>query len=244
MRTATLIVAVAAALSLTAPTAWALSEEVTHPKIFFPKPFDEKKAEQIHRALRGEKLGFQGGLISYWEPTWSTTLVYGGDTAALQTLLKDLSAVAGMRVKVSFSKDLSKETGSALRAGSWWVKYSHVTPDVLTVRINLAAKEIDPSQLELWAVGEAAGSVPAVKDAESGISVSVGTDEKTLVAKDERGKVAWQADVIKLAGAPGVGKPAVRSLSVKNGRVTAVYGKHSFADFDIRTGKLLSSGSD
>jgi hypothetical protein len=132
------------------PPAWGLSREVRYPEIFFPKSFNQKTADQIHRVLRGDKLDFQGGLISYWEPQWSTTLVYGGDTRALKAFLAELSAVPGMHVKVSFSKDLSKETGSALRAGSWWVKYSHVTPNVVTVRINLAASGIDPSELELW----------------------------------------------------------------------------------------------
>jgi hypothetical protein len=84
----------------------------------------------------------------------------------------------------------------------------------------------------------------AIKDDASGISVEVKADEQTLVATDAKGKVLWQADVIKLAGAPGVGKPVVRHLSIKKGRVTAVYGKHSFAELDLHTGKLISSGSD
>jgi hypothetical protein len=42
-----------------------------------------------------------------------------------------------------------KETGSALSAGSWWVKYSHVTPDVITIRISLAAADLDMSRLDL-----------------------------------------------------------------------------------------------
>src|SRR5439155_5374953 len=112
------------------------------------KGYDQQKAEQVLRVLRGEKLIFRGGLISYWSPDWSTTLVYGGDTKALNAFLMELSSLSGLRVKVSFSKDLDRESGSALRSGSWWVKYSHVTPDVLTVRINLAAAEIDPAQFE------------------------------------------------------------------------------------------------
>jgi hypothetical protein len=91
---------------------------------------------------------------------------------------------------------------------------------------------------------EKAKEVPPVKDDASGISVAVQADGKTLVAKDKDGKVVWQADVIKRAGEPGVGKPAIRHLSIKEGRAVAVYGKHSFAEFDLRTGKLVSKGSD
>jgi hypothetical protein len=88
-------------------------------------------------------------LISYWEPAWSTTLVYGGNTKTLNDFLGELRQIPGFHVKVTLARDLSKETGSALQAGSWWVKYSHVTPDTLTVRVNLASAEINLEQLEL-----------------------------------------------------------------------------------------------
>jgi hypothetical protein len=51
-------------------------------------------------------------------------------------------------------------------------------------------------------------------------------------------------DVIKKAGAPTVGQPVICHLTLKDGKVAAVYGKHSFADFDLKCGKLLASGSD
>ena len=35
-----------------------------------------------------------------------------------------------------------------------------------------------------------------------------------------------------------------RALHLKGGKVTAVYGKHSFADFELATGKFLGAGSD
>jgi hypothetical protein len=149
-------VAFTALVSVVKPV-FALSVALDHPEIFFPKQYDQRKAEQALQVLRSKKLIFRGGLISYWPPDWSTTLVYGGNTKALNAFLTELSGVPGLRVKVSFSRDLDKESGSALRSGSWWVKYSHVTPDVLTVRINLAAAEIVPDQLEMW-------SAPVGKD--------------------------------------------------------------------------------
>jgi hypothetical protein len=69
-------------------------------------------------------------------------------------------------------------------------------------------------------------------------------DNRTLVAKDKQGKVLWEVDVIKKAGAPTVGQPVIRHMTLKDGKVTVVYGKHSFADIDLKSGKLLASGSD
>lgn len=127
-----------------------LSEDLREARIFFRKDFDKQTVERVERVLKHKDFKFQGGLVSYWEPHFGTTLVYNGDSKSLNAFVGELSRVPGMRVKVSFSKDLSKETRGFPKAGSWWVKYSHLTPDVLTVRVNLAASELDPEQLEFW----------------------------------------------------------------------------------------------
>ena len=88
-----------------------------------------------------------------------------------------------------------------------------------------------------------AGSANATKGHDA-LRKMVADLRATRVANDAKGKVLWQTNVIKSAGPPGVGKPAVRHLSIKAGRVTAVYGKHSFAEFELATGKLLATGSD
>lgn len=85
---------------------------------------------------------------------------------------------------------------------------------------------------------------PSVTDAASGITVTVQEDGRTIVARGKDGKAMWQADVIKTANIPFVGAPVVRDLQLKNGKLTAVFGKHSFADFDLATGKFLGGGSD
>ena len=85
---------------------------------------------------------------------------------------------------------------------------------------------------------------PVVKDEESGLVVAVKSDSRTLVATNAEEKVVWEVDVIKQAGEPDVGAPIVRSLALTNQQVTAIYGKHSFAVFDLKSGKLLSRGSD
>jgi hypothetical protein len=127
--------------------ALALSVGHQHPEIFFPTNHDTNEAAQIHAALRDEKLKYLNGLTSYWEPEWSTTLVYGGDAEALNGLLANLNQIEGLSVRLTFSKDLSKETGTALSAGSWWVQYSHTQRDTITVRINLAAEALGTDKL-------------------------------------------------------------------------------------------------
>jgi hypothetical protein len=149
MKRAIALFLVLGVLASVAQQAWALSEMLHAPRIFWPKGYDQKKAEQVQAVLRSDKFAFRGGLISYWEPQWSTTVVYGGNTKSLNAFMRELRRIPGIRVKVTLSQDLSKETGSALQAGSWWVKYSHVTPDTLTVRINLASPEIDSEQIDL-----------------------------------------------------------------------------------------------
>ncbi len=67
---------------------------------------------------------------------------------------------------------------------------------------------------------------------------------RVLTATDKNGRVLWSIDVIEKAGPPAVGAPIIRHVSVVNGEISVVYGKHSFASFDPTTGKLLSSGSD
>jgi hypothetical protein len=141
---------IAALLLAGVGAALALSEQLHEPKIFFPKSYNANKNQQITDVLKKPAAKFMDGMVSYWEPDWSTTLVYGGDTAALNDQIHDLSRIRGVRVKVTFSRDLSKETGSALQAGTWWIKYRHTQPDVLEVRLNLASDQIDLKKLELW----------------------------------------------------------------------------------------------
>jgi hypothetical protein len=139
----------AAVFILNAHGALALSRSLAEPEIFFPKNHDKDRAAQVHSVLRSEEFKYLGGLVSYWEPEWSTTLVYDGDGETLTAFLAALNEVKGITVRLTFSPDLSKETGSALQAGSWWVKYSHTAPNTVTVRINLAAETLGGDAFEL-----------------------------------------------------------------------------------------------
>ena len=72
-----------------------------------------------------------------------------GNTRLLNAFLDDLRKIQGIKVRVSFSKDLNKEGGSLHRGASWWVKYKQTMPETIVVRVNLGAKEIDAEKLEL-----------------------------------------------------------------------------------------------
>lgn len=134
---------------LPAPAAHALSVARESPQIHFPSNYDGKRAEALSAVITSAKFRYLGGLTSFWEPEWSTTLVYEGDTKSLHEFLTGLNGVEGMRVRLTISADLSKESGSALRAGSWWLIYSHTSPDTVTVRINLAAETFKGDTLEI-----------------------------------------------------------------------------------------------
>ena len=82
------------------------------------------------------------------------------------------------------------------------------------------------------------------RDDSTGIGFRVSDNGRVVTATDQAGRVVWAVDVIEKAGAPAVGAPIIRHLSVLKGQVAVVYGKHSFANLEPRTGNLLSSGSD
>ena len=129
--------------------ALALSEGLPRPKIFFPKGYDTNRAEAVQAVLTAGKFKYLGGLTSYWPPAWSTTLVYDGTPDSLNEFVAAMNGIKDINVRLTFSKDLSKETGSSLQAGSWWVKYSHELPDVITIRINLAAEALGRDKFAL-----------------------------------------------------------------------------------------------
>jgi hypothetical protein len=137
------------ATTIVTHSVFALSLSLRQPQIFFPQGYDTNRAEQLHSVLRSDRFKYLDGMTSYWDPEWSTTLVYDGDSKTLTALIAALNEINGISVRLTFSNDLSKETGSALQAGSWWVKYSHTMPDTITVRINLAADSLGRDKFEM-----------------------------------------------------------------------------------------------
>jgi len=126
-----------------------LSEELTRPKVFFPKGFDTNRVEKVQGVLTSTKFKYLTGMTSYWEPEFATTLVYDGDAKSLSEFIAALNDLAGFKIVLTFSNDLAKETGSALAAGSWWVKYRHTAPNTLTVRVNLASANLGQDKFAL-----------------------------------------------------------------------------------------------
>ncbi len=126
----------------------ALSVQLNSPAISFAKSHTQF-AKPVESVLSDQRAGFKTGLHSLWPPEWSTILVFDSDSVALCDTLDRLAKIKGLRLRVTFSKDLSKETGSALPAGTWWVKYRHTEPDLLTIRVNLASAQIDPETLRI-----------------------------------------------------------------------------------------------
>jgi hypothetical protein len=145
MRKILLIIGLAATLT----SVFALSEELRQPKIFFRRGYDTNRTEKVTAVLTSKEFKYKTGLTSYWEPDFATTLVYEGDAKSLSEFVAALNRVPGMKVALTFSPDLSKEMGSALTAGSWWVKYRHTEPDTLTVRVNLAAEMLGKEKFTL-----------------------------------------------------------------------------------------------
>jgi hypothetical protein len=137
------------AVTWAAEPASGLSEYLARPSIFFPRDYPTNRAQQILSVVSSGKFKYLGGLTSYWEPKFSTTLVYEGEGKTLTAFLEALNRIDGVKVRLTFSGDLSKETGSALQAGSWWVIYSHTAPDTITVRVNLAAASLGRDNFEL-----------------------------------------------------------------------------------------------
>lgn len=68
-------------------------------------------------------------------------------------------------------------------------------------------------------------------------------DIQTLSAY-ENGKLKWQANVISVCGKPSIGKSEIRVVKLKADKLLIVFGKHSFAEVDIKNGKTIFLGSD
>ena len=148
-----LIIPTLVAVTLTAAVQFAFGMHmVLHgPTLFFPSGYDTNRSEQVKSVLGSDRFKFLGG--DAWDNDFGqppgAILVYGGDSRSLTAFLAALNEIKGISVRLTFSRNLSKETGSALPAGSWWVEYSHATPDTVTVRINLAAESLGRDEFEL-----------------------------------------------------------------------------------------------
>ena len=144
------------------------------PSINYNADVDKKLADATHAVLQDKQYHFLGGGHHMgWGPEHDgTTLVYKGDSKALDGFLTRLARVKGLRVKIRLSRDLSKQLGSgwwkdaalneasSIRGAkitppvpSWEVIHSKQVSDCVEVRINLADKDISMERLlEKWLV--------------------------------------------------------------------------------------------
>lgn len=70
--------------------------------------------------------------------------------------------------------------------------------------------------------------------------------EKDLqtISAYKNNKLQWQTNVVKICGKPKVGEPNIRYLKYEQTRLFIVFGKHNFAEVDIKNGKTRFLGSD
>jgi hypothetical protein len=60
----------------------------------------------------------------------------------------------------------------------------------------------------------------------------------------KNGVQKWKSDVIAQCGEPKVGKAEIRFIKLEGEKINVVFGKHSFADVFVATGKIECLGSD
>lgn len=117
--------------------------ELDTPTVAFPANYSETKRERISAVLGSKKCKFvRGHALNFF-----TTLIYQGDTQALNFFLEDLAKCPGLTIHVSFLKP--KDCGHALSGNDWAVHHSAGQADRFDVRINLSSQQIELEKLYL-----------------------------------------------------------------------------------------------
>ncbi|RZJ32950.1 MAG: hypothetical protein EOO51_15285 [Flavobacterium sp.] len=60
----------------------------------------------------------------------------------------------------------------------------------------------------------------------------------------QNGKIKWKKEVLKVCGKPTIGKSEIRDIRIENKYLKIVYGKHSFAEIEVETGKVTCDAQD
>jgi len=81
-------------------------------------------------------------------------------------------------------------------------------------------------------------------DEGSNTKVTVEADGRVVAVHDGDGGELLRVDVIEKCGAPSVGSPVVRHVSLEGGKISVVMGKHTFATIDLASKNVECTGSD
>lgn len=89
-------------------------------------------------------------------------------------------------------------------------------------------------------------AVVTAADAETGITVTVEPNGRELKATGKDGSDLWKVDVVKAWGNPANpgGKPVIRHLAIRDGKVDVTVGKAMGGTVDLKTGKAVLIGED
>ena len=87
-------------------------------------------------------------------------------------------------------------------------------------------------------------AITTATDTVTGITVAVEPNGQELKATGKDGVALWQVDVVKAWGNPAVGKPAIRHLAIRDGKVDVTVGKAMGGTVDLKTGKAVLIGED
>ncbi|MBC5864683.1 hypothetical protein [Flavobacterium turcicum] len=68
-------------------------------------------------------------------------------------------------------------------------------------------------------------------------------DNQTLSAY-ESGKLKWKTNVVKVCGKPKVGEAKIRYIKLNGKVLNVTFGKHSWAEVDVKSGITKFIGSD
>ena len=88
------------------------------------------------------------------------------------------------------------------------------------------------------------GAVVTAEDQDSNTTVTVEADGRTVTARDAQGQELLRVDMLEKCGTPAVGNPVVRNVSLEQGKIHVVMGKHTFAVIDLESKSVECTGSD
>lgn len=117
---------------------WGMAGDLDRPSLAFPKEIPAPLQSRILSALAQSEARFLHGRFINAD----TTLVYGGSTSALSTLLTDLAGSDGLRTRVKFVRGPANE--------SWTVRHNAWgDARLIEIQVNVAAANLDWQQLVL-----------------------------------------------------------------------------------------------